>query len=308
MHTQYSDFLVELVQKDDRIYVMTAENRIFIKSVEKEIPHRLIDVGIAEQNMVGIAAGLSLRGKIPVLHCLAAFLTMRAFEFIRTDLGYLNRNVKLMGSFAGVLSEENGPTHQAIEDLSLMRGIPNMVVLAPSDIEELKSALKASIEYNGPTYIRFNNMPCHINHSSNFELGKGEIVTEGEDVTIVTYGPLLNEAVNAAEKLLERNISTRVINIRSVKPVDRKLIIQAATETKAIITLEDHFLTGGLTSVIAEIIALEQLKIPLIPITLIDKFFKPGKLDDIISYHKMDAENIVAKAEEFLRDNKENTL
>lgn len=293
MKDRYSDYLVRLTEENKRICVLTAENRIFIKTVIAKIPHRFIDVGIAEQNLIGISAGLAVRGMIPIAHCLAAFLTMRAFEFIRTDLGYQRRNVKLIGTVAGFFSEGNGPTHQAIEDLSIMRGIPNMAVLAPSDIMDMELALKAAIGYDGPVYIRFNNsINESITSHKPFIIGKGEVMAEGKDTSIFTYGILLKEAISAAKELLKEGISVRVINMRSIKPIDKDLILKAAEKTGAIFTLEDHFIIGGLASAVAEVIAQNRLNVNFMPIGLDDRFFKPGKLQDVIRYHKMDSENI----------------
>lgn len=300
MQERYSDYLVDLAKKDPRICILTAENRIFIKTVEKKIPERLIDVGISEQNLIGVAAGLAIRGKIPIVHCLASFLTMRAFEFIRTDLGYQRRNVKLVGTFAGFFSEGNGPTHQAIEDLALMRGIPNMVVLAPSDIADLELALKAAVDYPGPAYIRFNNLSNDNIQHQPFEIGKSELICDGNDVAIMTYGVLLKEAVKAARVLSGQGVSVRVINLRFLKPIDKNLIIQTAKETKAIFTLEDHFLTGGLAAALAEVIASNRLNIPFYPIGLDDTFFPTGSLEEIIRYQKMDADSIIDKVNQVL--------
>jgi len=288
----YEDVLRDLVETDDRFMVLTAENRAAIRNLPDQIGDKFIDTGITEQTMIGIAAGLALRGRIPITHALASFLTMRAFEFIRTDVGIGNLPVKLVGGFSGFLSEANGPTHQAIEDISIMRGIPNVNVFCPADEEDMLICLRKILESESPFYIRYNNIKPTIDHSNNFEIGKAEIISEGKDVTILVYGILLKQAIAAMEILEEKNLSVGIINLRTVKPIDEEAIKNAAKNSKLIVTLEDHFLTGGLFSIVAEIFLKNKIVCDVLPFALNDKWFKPALLNDVLEYEGFTGEKI----------------
>lgn len=263
---------------------MTAENRAAIRNLPSLIGNRFIDTGITEQTLIGTAAGLALRGRIPIVHALATFLTMRAFEFIRTDIGVGKLPVKLVGAVPGFLSEANGPTHQAIEDISLMRGIPGVNIFCPADEQDLLIGLKQVLESPDPFYIRYNNLKSNIEHNPDFQIGKAEIISEGWDITILVYGMLLHEAIMAKNILQEQGISVRLLNLRTVKPIDVEAIIQAANETSLLVTLEDHFVTGGLFSIVSEILVKKQTLAKVLPIGLQDKWFKPALLKDVLEY------------------------
>lgn len=288
----YEDLLKELIEKDDRFMVLTAENRAAIRNLHNQIGDKFIDTGITEQTMVGIAAGLALRGRIPIAHALATFLTMRAFEFIRTDVGIGNLPVKLVGGFSGFLSEANGPTHQAIEDISIMRGIPNINVFCPADEEDMLIGLQKVLESESPFYIRYNNIKSGIQHTKDFEIGKSEVITEGKDVTILVYGILFKQAFKAKEILENKGLSVGLINLRTVKPIDEEAIIKVANNSKLIVTLEDHFLRGGLFSIVAEIFLKNKIKCDVLPIALNDKWFKPALLNDVLEYEGFTSEKI----------------
>lgn len=291
----YEELLKKLIFEDDRFMILTAENRAAIRNLPGQIGDRFIDTGITEQTMVGIAAGLALRGRIPVAHALATFLTMRAFEFIRTDVGIANLPVKLVGGFSGFLSDGNGPTHQAIEDVSIMRGIPNVNVWCPADEEDMAIGLKTILESPSPFYIRYNNLKPPISHSGDFEIGKAEIISEGKDITIVVYGILLRQACEA-KKILEKNgKSVGLINLRTVKPIDAAAIINASKKSKLIVTLEDHFITGGLFTITAEIFLKNKIMCDVLPIALNDKWFKPALFNDVLEYEGFTAEKIAKK-------------
>jgi transketolase len=234
--------------------------------------------------MTGIATGLALRGRIPVIHALAAFLTMRAFEFIRTDIGISGLPVKLVGGVPGFLSEANGPTHQAIEDVALMRGIPNMNVFCPADEEDLLLGLKHVIDSPNHFYIRFNNLKPAVEHNRNFEIGKAEIISLGYDITILTYGMLLKEACETSPILENRGYSVRIINLRTLKPIDESVILQAAEETSLLVTLEDHFLTGGLYSIIGEIFLKNNIMAKVLPVALNNRWFKSALLKSVLEF------------------------
>jgi len=291
----YEQKLLELIKKDERIIVMTAENRAAIRNLPSKVQDRFIDVGIAEQTMVGMAAGLALRGRIPIIHALATFLTMRAFEFIRTDVGIGKLPVKLVGAVPGFLSEANGPTHQALEDISIMRGIPGMNIFCPSDEIDLLNGLEKVIDSPNPFYIRYNNFQPSVEHEPEFEIGKAEVVFEGRDVVILTYGILLKQAVEAAEILKLEGKSVGVINLRTLKPIDKELLIKTCRDTFLVVTLEDHFLTGGLYSILSEILVEEQIICKVLPIALNNQWFKPTLLPDIFEYEGFTGEAISEK-------------
>ena len=190
----YEDLLQNIIENNQSFVVLTAENRASIRNLPQRIRKRFLDVGIAEQTLIGMSAGLALRGRIPIVHSLASFLTMRAFEFVRTDIGILNLPVKLVGGVSGFLSEANGPTHQAIEDISLMRGIPGMNIFCPADEEDLLLGLPKVLNSNSPFYIRYNDRKPALLHNANFEIGKAEIISKGHDVTILTYGFMFEQS------------------------------------------------------------------------------------------------------------------
>lgn len=278
----YETVLEEFARRDERLVVMTAENRAAIRNLPSLLGNRFIDVGIAEQTMIGAAAGLALRGRIPVVHALATFLTLRAFEFIRTDVGIPGLPVKLVGGVPGFLSEANGPTHQAIEDISLMRGIPGMSIFAPADNDELVAALPAILENPAPAYIRYYAGAPTIAHHEPFEIGRAEQFGAGGDVAILTYGFLLREAISARDILAARGIDARVLNLRSLSPIDEEKILAAVEETRLVVTLEDHFQTGGLWTILAELLLQRRLTTDVLPIALDKRWFVPALLDDVL--------------------------
>lgn len=291
----YEEILKKLVDEDERFVVMTAENRAAIRNLPNQIGDRFIDTGITEQTLVGSAAGLALRGRIPVIHALATFLTMRAFEFIRTDVGIGNLPVKIVGGFSGFMSDGNGATHQSLEDVSIMRGIPNVNVWCPSDEEDMLIGLETVLKSNSPFYIRYNNTKPSVPHNKNFEIGKAEVISDGTDVAILVYGFLLGEAVKAKEILESQGKSVRLINLRTVKPIDEEVILKAAKECKMILTLEDHFLTGGLYSIIAEIFLRNQITAKVVPLAMDNKWFKPVLGQDLLEYEGFTGKQIAEK-------------
>lgn len=249
----YEELLTELATKDERYVVLTAENRALIRNLPKILGDRFIDTGITEQTMVGVAAGLALRGRIPIIHALTTFLTMRAFEFIRTDVGIPHLPVKLSGYIPGFLSDGNGATHQALEDISLMRGIPGMTVFAPADEDDLIPVLSKVWASPDPAYVRINTRKTTFKHDKNFEIGKAEVISSGDDVTLLTYGLLFEQALIAKQLLEKDGLNVGLINMRSLKPVDEQAILDAANNSELLVTIEDHFLNGGLYTILAEI-------------------------------------------------------
>lgn len=291
----YEEILKKLVDEDERFIVMTAENRAAIRNLPNQIGDRFIDTGITEATLVGSAAGLALRGRIPVIHALASFLTMRAFEFIRTDVGIANLPVKIVGGFPGFLSDGNGATHQSLEDVSLMRGIPNVNVWCPSDEEDMLIGLETILKSDSPYYIRYNNTKSAVTHNKNFEIGKGEVISEGSDVAIFVYGVLLAQAVEAKNILEAQGKSVRLINLRTVKPIDGEQILNAAKECKMIVTLEDHFLIGGLYSIVAELFLRNQITAKVLPFAMDNKWFKPVLFNDVLEYEGFTGKQIAEK-------------
>jgi transketolase len=278
----YEDTLVELCERHPELVVMTAENRGSIRGIPARIGDRFIDVGICEQTMIGMAAGLALRGRVPVTHALATFLTLRAFEFIRTDVGISGLPVIMVGAVPGFLSEANGPTHQAIEDLSIMRGIPGMQVVCPADREELVAALPALVAARQPAYVRYHAGEPACAHQP-YAIGRAEVHGSGDDVAILVCGFLLGEALAAQRELAARGIGARVVSMRSLKPLDGDAVL-AAARSKLVVTVEDHFLTGGLFTAVSETLALAGVAARLHPIALAEKWFKPAMLPDVLAH------------------------
>lgn len=296
----YESLLKDILNEDERFVVTTAENRAALRSLPAHIGNRFIDVGIAEQTLIGMSAGLALRGRIPIVHALAAFLTMRAFEFVRTDIGIAELPVKLVGGVPGFLSEANGPTHQALEDISLMRGIPSMNIFCPADADDLMIGLRTVLYDDSPFYIRFNALDAVVQHDRNFEVGKAEIIAEGPDATIITYGPLLKEAYNAINILEEHDIYAGLINLRTVKPLDEEAVLEAAENSRFLVTLEDHFITGGLFSSIAELFLRRHITYRVLPIAMDNRWFKPARLEDVLTHEGFSAQQIAEKITEEL--------
>ena len=244
---------------------------------------------------IGMAAGLALRGRKPVTHALATFLTLRAFEFIRTDVGIPGLPVKLVGGFAGFLSEANGPTHQALEDIALMRGIPNMRVFCPADERELLEALPAFINCPGPAYMRFNASPPAVEHRLAFDWGRAEILAEEGEVALLTYGFLVEHAEAARRLLEQRGIRVRLVNMRTLAPTDEAAILGSADRSQVIFTVEDHFEIGGLFTIVAETLLRHQRRVRVVPLGLPARWFKPLKLPGLLAYEGFTGEALAAR-------------
>jgi len=287
----YEELLTELSLADERFVIMTAENRALIRNLPKLLGKRFIDTGITEQTMIGAAAGLALRNRIPVVHALASFLSMRAFEFIRTDAGIPSLPIKLSAFIPGLLSDANGPTHQAIEDISIMRGIPNMTVFAPADEDDMVKMMLKIWASPKPAYTRINTRKTSYVHEP-FEPGKAEVIEKGSDVTILTYGLLFEQALIAIEMLKNEGLSVGLVNMRSLKPVDEQAILEAVETSELIVTLEDHFLTGGLYSIVAEVLLNHQKTARVLPFALNERWFKPSLLPAVIEHEGFSGKQI----------------
>ena len=287
----YEQLLLDLINNDNRFFVLTSENRSMMRNLPPKFKDNFIDCGIAEQTMIGIASGLALRGRIPITHALATFLTMRPFEFIRTNIGIANLPVKIVGSISGFLSDGNGPTHQALEDVSIMRGIPNVNVFCPADENDMMQCLQKIYSDPNPFYIRFNANKGIVEHSD-FEIGKAEVFGEGKEIVILVYGFLFTQAFKSKEILESKGYSVRLINIRTPKPIDEQTILKAVDECKLIVTIEDHFITGGLYTILAEVLLKHKRTADILPFALMNKWFKPGLLNDVLDHEGFTAEKI----------------
>jgi transketolase len=298
----YGNGLVELGAKYPEIVVLDADLAESTKTVyfKKAYPDRFFDCGIAEQNMVAVAAGLATCGKIPFCSSFAMFASGRAFDQIRNGVAYPKLNVKICATHAGITVGEDGATHQCLEDMGIMRTIPNMVVLNPGDDVEAKAALRAAAEHKGPVYMRFGRAPVPVLFDANtfkFEIGKGQILAEGSDVTIVATGIMLEAALNAKQLLANEGISAEVIDICTIKPIDRDLLLASAAKTGAVVTAEEHNIIGGLGSAVAEVLC-EGLPVPMRRVGVEDQFGRSGKVPALLEFYGLTAENIACKAKE----------
>lgn len=297
----YSEALVEL-SKNDKVVVLDADLSTATRTAifKKVCPERFFDMGISEQDMMGTAAGLAVGGKIPFATTFAMFATGRAFEQIRNSIAYPRLNVKIAATHAGITVGPDGGTHQAIEDISLMRSIPNMVVLSPADDVEAKAAIYAAAEYYGPVYIRLGRLPTPTIHDENykFELGKGEILRKGTDVAIIATGLMVAKALDAADKLKKEGINATVVNVHTIKPLDKELIVKVAKETGKVVTVEEHSVIGGLGSAVCEVLS-QELPTKTKIIGVKDTFGQSGTPDELLEYYGLTVENIVKTAKSF---------
>ncbi len=293
----YGEALAELAEEYPQVVVLDADLAAATKTgiFKKACPERFIDCGIAECNMVGVAAGLATCGKIPFATSFAMFAAGRAFEQVRNSVGYPHLNVKIVGSHAGISVGEDGATHQCNEDLALMRTIPNMVVLNPSDHYEMKAAVKAAIEYKGPVYLRLGRLAVEsFNNAADyhFEIGKGITLRDGKDITIVATGLMVSRALEAVKILAEQGIDARLINIHTVKPLDRELILKAAKETGRIITVEEHNVIGGLGDAVCGLLS-EECPTPVTKIGVNDVYGHSGPAADLLDEFGLNAAHII---------------
>ena len=288
--------LVELGKENENVVVLTADLAGATKTslFEKEFPDRFINVGIAEQNMIGISAGLATTGKIPFASTFAIFAAGRAYDQIRNSVAYPKLNVKICGTHAGVTVGEDGATHQMLEDLSLMRSIPNMTVLCTSDDVQTKWAIKEMVKIDGPVYIRLARVATPVIYDENqkFEIGKMVQIGDGTDATVFATGVEVAEALKAKEELEKENINIRVVDVHTIKPIDREMIIKCAKETKKLITIEDHSVIGGLGTAVCEVLS-EEYPTKVVRMGMQDKFGKSGKAEQLLKYFKLDSEAII---------------
>lgn len=294
----YGEALLELGKENKNIVVFDADLSTATKTniFAKEFPERFYDMGIAEQNMISTAAGMSTCGKIPYASTFAVFAAGRAYDQIRNSVCYPKLNVKICATHAGVTVGEDGATHQMIEDISLMRTLPNMTVLSTSDDVQTKWAVKEISKINGPVYLRLSRLATPIIYGENqkFEIGKAVQIGEGTDATIFATGVTVSEAIRAQEILENKGIKVRVVDIHTVKPIDKDMVIKCAKETKKLISVEDHNVIGGLGSAISEVLT-EEYPVKLVRMGINDTFGKSGKAIELMQYFGITAENIVEK-------------
>ncbi|MCR5598492.1 MAG: transketolase family protein [Lachnospiraceae bacterium] len=300
----YGNALVELGKVNDKVYVLDADLAGATKTgiFKKAFPDRHIDCGIAESNMMGIAAGLSTTGLIPFCSSFAMFATGRAYEQVRNSIGYPHLNVKIGGTHAGITVGEDGASHQCNEDIALMRNIPGMVVICPSDDIEARACVKAAAEYVGPVYMRFGRAAVPVINDRpdyKFEIGKGVLLKEGKDVTIIATGVCVSGSLEAAKALAAEGIDAEVINIHTIKPLDKELVLASAKKTGKVVTVEEHSVIGGLGSAVADVIA-ENGGAVLKKLGMQDVFGESGTAAELLHKYKLDAEGIAEGVKSFV--------
>ena len=301
----YGKALAEFGAQYPNLVVLDADlaNATKTNTFQKAFPERHIDCGIAECDMMGIAAGLSTVGKIPFASSFAMFAAGRAYEQVRNSIGYPHLNVKIGATHAGITVGEDGASHQCLEDIALMRVIPGMVVINPSDSVEARAAVQAAIEYVGPVYLRFGRAAVPVindREDYKFEIGKGVLLREGTDVTIVATGICVSAALEAAEKLAEDGINAEVINIHTIKPLDEELIIKSAKKTGKVVTAEEHSIIGGLGGAVSEALS-EKAPTPVCRIGMNDIFGESGSAGALVAKYGLDADGIYSKVKEFVK-------
>lgn len=301
----YGNALVELGQKHEDLIVLDADLAGATKTgtFQKAFPERHWDCGIAEANMTGIAAGLSTCGKVPFISTFAMFAAGRAYEQVRNSIGYPHLNVKIGATHAGISVGEDGATHQCLEDLALMREIPGMVVINPSDDVEAKAAVDAAYKHVGPVYMRFGRLAVPVindNADYKFEIGKGIVLKEGTDVSIFATGLEVSEALEAAKMLEADGINAEVINIHTIKPLDRELVLASAAKTGKVVTVEEHSIVGGLGSAVCEVLC-EEAPTKVLRIGVNDVFGESGPATELIHKYELDAEGIYKKVKAFAK-------
>ena len=296
----YGNALAELGEKYDFV-VLDADLAAATKTgvFKKKYPERFFDCGIAEGNMMSVAAGIATTGKLVFASSFAMFAAGRAYEQVRNSIGYPHLNVKIGATHAGITVGEDGATHQCIEDFALMRAIPGMTVINPADAVEARAAVEAAINFEGPVYMRFGRYAVPVLNDKEgykFELGKGIEMKDGSDLTIIATGMMVSMALEAAEALAAKGISARVVNIHTLKPIDKDIILKAARETGAIVTAEEHSVIGGLGSAVAEVVG-EGCPVPVVRLGVDDQFGHSGKVPPLLEMYGLTPANIVAKAE-----------
>ncbi len=301
----YGRTLVELGRKNKDIVVLDADlsGSTKTKMFAKEFPERFFNIGIAEQDMIGTAAGLAAAGKIPFASTFAIFATGRAWEQIRQSIAYAGLNVKIVASHGGITVGDDGGSHQAIEDVGLMRILPNMTVIVPADAIEMEQVIRTIAEYYGPVYVRGARIDFPVLYEGkdyHFKIGKGDIVREGSDITLIAMGLMVHHALEAANLLALEGIECRVVNMSTIKPIDRELIVESAAKTGIILTIEEHLITNGLGSAVCEVVC-EEYPVPVKRLGIRDRFGISGKPDKLLSYFRLTPQDIAEEVKTVLQ-------
>ena len=303
----FGEGLVALGEKDPKIFVLGADtaSSVAVNGFQERFPQRFANVGVAEQNLLGVAAGLAVAGWTPFAATYSVFASGRPWEQIRTTICYSNLNVKIGGSHSGVMVGPDGATHQALEEISIMRCLPNMTVIVPCDYVETKKATIAAASIKGPIFIRFGreNVPIHTKEDTPFKVGRAEVFKEGRDVAIFACGTMVYEALVAAENLEKAGISARVINVHTIKPIDEKTIIKAAEECGAAVTAEEHQLFGGFGSAVSEVLV-KNCPVPVEMVGIADVFGESGNPAELMELYHLKSADIVSAAERALKRKK----
>lgn len=300
----YGETLAKLGEKNKNIVVLDADVSSSTKSSIFGSQHkeRFYNMGVSEANMLGAAAGLSTIGKIPFVNTFAVFMINRGADVIRNSICYSNLNVKIAGAYSGMSDSYDGATHHSFEDIAYMRAIPNMTIFSVCDEKQTEKIVEKAVEINGPVYLRLSRaaMPSLYNNNEEFEVGKGKIVKEGNDLTIISTGYLVHKALEAAKELEKENISVRVVDMYSIKPIDRELIVKCAKETKKIVTLEEHSIIGGLGSSVSEVL-IEEYPIPMKILGIRDTFTESGDYEELINKYGLGKNTVKNTIKDFIK-------
>jgi transketolase len=299
----FGEGLHELGKKNENVVALCADltGSLKMDAFAKDCSDRFFQVGIAEANMIGMAAGMTIGGKIPYTGTFANFSTGRVYDQIRQSVAYSNKNVKICASHAGLTLGEDGATHQILEDIGMMKMLPNMTVIVPADFNQTKQATIAIAEHEGPVYLRFGRpvMPIFVKPDANFEIGKADILIEGSDVTIVACGHMVWKSIEAAKKLEEKGISVELINMHTIKPLDEKTLLQSLSKTKCVVTAEEHMMAGGLGESVAQVIT-KNLLVPQEFVAVNDSFGESGTPMELMTKYNIDTADIVEAAEKVI--------
>jgi transketolase len=300
----FGEALAEIGGQNSNVLAISADSSSGsgLTPFKEKFPERHIEFGIMEQGVIGYSAGLATTGKIPFVVAIAPFLTSRPFEMVRNDVGYMRQNVKIVGRSGGMSYADLGPTHHSLEDVAILRTIPGFTIIVPSDPVEITAAAKAIAQMDGPVYMRIGRGKMDIINDSpdySFEIGKGIMLKDGSDVTIIASGITVSKSLEAAELLEQRGISARVVNLHTLKPVDKDIIIKAARETGKIVTVEEHYLAGGLGSIVSEVVS-QHAPVPVKMLGVDDQFASNGPYDELLALYNLHTEGIVKEVMDFV--------
>jgi transketolase len=300
----FGEALAEIGGQNSNVLAISADSSSGsgLTPFKEKFPERHIEFGIMEQGVIGYSAGLATTGKVPFVVAIAPFLTSRPFEMVRNDVGYMRQNVKIVGRSGGMSYADLGPTHHSLEDVAILRTIPGFTIIVPSDPVEITAAAKAIAQMDGPVYMRIGRGKMDIINDSpdySFEIGKGIMLKDGSDVTIIASGITVSKSLEAAELLEQRGISARVVNLHTLKPVDKDIIIKAARETGKIVTVEEHYLAGGLGSIVSEVVS-QHAPVPVKMLGVDDQFASNGPYDELLALYNLHTEGIVKEVMDFV--------